>query len=372
VVEWINVSGGVDAAPDYTYLADELVRGGYGWVGVSAQRIGIEGGPIAVVAPGAEEAGAGKGLKGIDPERYGDLNHPGDAFSYGIYTQVARALRSPGDLDPFDGLDIEQVLAVGESQSAFTLTTYVNGVQPLAGQFDGFLIHSRGGAAAPLGEPGGGIDIAGTIGGKPTTIRTDLDVPVIVVETEGDVLGILNYLPARQPDADNLRLWEIAGTAHADAYQVGATESSLGCPQPVNRGQQHAVLKAALRHLDTWAKGGNSPPEAERLEIDESGAQPAFVRDENGNAKGGIRNPAVDAPVAALSGEATPGAAIICILFGSTVPLPPERLAELYPTADDYTSAYEKATDDMIDAGFALEDDRQTLIDEADPSAIAG
>ena len=43
---------------------------------------------------------------------------------------------------------------MGESQSAYALTTYVNGVHPLTGLFDGFLIHSRGGAAMPLGEPG--------------------------------------------------------------------------------------------------------------------------------------------------------------------------------------------------------------------------
>ena len=372
VVEWMNVSGGADAAPDYTYLADELVRGGYAWVGVSAQRIGIEGGPVAVATPAAEMTGAGKGIRAVDPERYGDLTHPGDAFSYDIYTQIARSFRSPGEVDPFDGLEVEQLLAVGESQSAFALTTYANGVQPLAGQFDGFLIHSRGGAAAPLGDPESGIDIAGTIGGEPTKVRTDLGVPTIIVETETDVLGILNYLPARQPDSDSIRLWEIAGTAHADNFQIGEAESILGCPQPVNRGQQHIVLKAALRHLDTWAKGGDAPPEAERLEIDESGAAPAFVRDENGNAVGGIRNPAVDAPVSVLSGEAAPGSSIICILFGSTVPLPAERLAQLYPTAADYTGAYEQATDAMIDAGFALDDDRQTLIDEADPSVIPG
>jgi hypothetical protein len=372
VVEWMNVSSGSDAAPDYTYLADELVRGGYAWIGVSAQRIGIEGGPVAVSVPAAEAAGAGKGIRAVDPERYGDLKHPGDAFSYDMYTQIARSLRSPGEVDPLDGLEVEQLLAVGESQSAFALTTYVNGVQPLARQYDGFLIHSRGGAAASLGEPGGGIDIAGTIGGEPTTIRTDLDAPTIVVETETDILGILNYLPARQPDSDHFRLWEIAGTAHADAFQIGEAESILGCAQPVNRGQQHIVLKAALRHLDTWAKGGEAPPEAARLEVDERGAQPVFVRDGNGNAEGGIRNPAVDAPVAVLSGEASPGSSIVCILFGSTVPLPAERLAQLYPTAADYTAAYEKAADEMIDAGFALDDDRQTLIDEADPSGIAG
>src|SRR5690606_37271132 len=166
VVEWLNVSGGLDAAPDFAYMADELVRGGYAWVGVSAQHIGVEGGPVAVGVE-AGEGIAGQGLRNLDPARYGDLHHPGDAFAYDIYTQVARALRDPGDTDPLGGLRPERLLAVGESQSGFALTTYVNGVQPLTRAFDGFLVHSRGGAAAPLGEPGAGIDIAGTVGGPP-------------------------------------------------------------------------------------------------------------------------------------------------------------------------------------------------------------
>ncbi len=43
--------------------------------------------------------------------------------------------------------------AVGESQSAFALTTYVDGVQPLTKAFDGFLVHSRGGAGLGLALP---------------------------------------------------------------------------------------------------------------------------------------------------------------------------------------------------------------------------
>jgi hypothetical protein len=372
VVEWLNVSGGTDAAPDYTYLADELLRGGYAWVGVSAQRIGIEGGEVAVEVPGAEGLGLGRGLRAQDPDRYGDLRHPGDAFSYDIYTQVARALRAPGEVDPLDGLDVERLLAVGESQSAFALTTYVNGVQPLTAMFDGFLVHSRGGAAAPLGEPDAGIDIASTIGGEPTTIRDDNRTPVIVVETETDIMGLLGYLPARQPDDDHLRLWEIAGTAHADKFQLGATEDSLGCARPINRGQQVFVLRAALRHLDTWATDGTPPPEAPRLGVDDSTPTPAFVLDDVGNVTGGIRTPAVEAPVDVLSGMPVEGASVICLLMGSTTPLDADQLGRLYATSDDYVAAYEAATDEMIDAGFALPEDRDQLLGEADPGRIAG
>jgi hypothetical protein len=368
VVEWLNVSGGLDAAPDYGYLADELVRGGYAWVGVSAQHLGIEGGPVAVAVAGTGDT-AGAGLRRLDPERYGSLTHPGDAFAYDIYSQVARALRDPGDVDALDGLAAEQLLAVGESQSAFALTTYANGVQPLTEEFDGFLIHSRGGAAAPLGKAGSGIDIAGTIAGPPTRVRTDLDVPVLVLETETDVLSFLNYLPARQPDSRNFRLWEVAGTAHADAHQLGPLADVVDCPTPVNTGPHHFVAKAALRSLDTWARTGEAPPEAARLETDST---PAFVRDANGNALGGVRTPQVDVPVATLSGEPGGSSSIICLLLGSTTPLDPGRLAQLYPSADAYLAAYAAAADAAVDAGFVLDDDRDALLADANPSVIPG
>jgi len=371
VVEWLNVSAGFDSTPDFSYMADELLRGGYAWVGVSAQRIGVEGGPVAVSTGGLADALAGRGIKALDPARYGTLSHPGDAFSYDIYTQVGRALRSNDDgaLGP---LEPERLLAVGESQSAFALTTYVDGVQPLTLAYDGFLVHSRGGAAAPLGTPGEGIDIAGTIGGEATLIRTDLDAPALIVETETDVTSLLGYYPARQDDSETVRLWEIAGTAHADAYQVGEAADMIDCPAPINAGPQHHVIRSALRGLDTWVRDGTAPPEAPRLEVDESGESPAIVRDDDGIALGGIRTPHVDAPTTILSGDPAGEASIICLLLGSTTPMTPEQLAARYSSADDYLAAYEEATDAVVEAGFVLEDDREAMLDEADPSVIPG
>jgi hypothetical protein len=371
-VEWLNVSGGVDAAPDYTYLQEELLREGYAWVGVSAQRIGVEGGTVAVKAPGAEESGAGKGLKAIDAERYGELSHPGDAYMYDLYTQVARSLLEPGATDPLDGLEVRQLLAVGESQSAFALTTYYNGVQPLTEAFDGFFIHSRGGAPAPIEAPSGAIDIAGSIAGAPTTLRTDEPTPVIVVQTEGDMLGVIRYLPARQPDSEHVRVWEVAGAAHADAFQVGEMGAGLGCTTPINDGQQTFVLRAALRQLHRWAADGTAPPSADPIDVDSSGAAPTFLVDEVGNVTGGVRTPVVDAPVDVLSGLAPEGSSIICLLFGSTTPIPPDVLAARYPSADAYLEAYTAATDAAIEAGFVLEDDREAILDDADPSRIPG
>src|SRR3546814_675060 len=56
ILEWLNVSGGVDAATDWVVLHNELIRGGYAWVGISAQKMGVDGGvppasPLPIAIP---------------------------------------------------------------------------------------------------------------------------------------------------------------------------------------------------------------------------------------------------------------------------------------------------------------------------------
>lgn len=367
VVEWLNVSGGIDANPDYVSLEAELTRRGHVWVGVSAQVIGVEGGPVLVGAPGAGGV-AGKGLKGIDPDRYGSLEHPGDGYSFDIFTQVARAVRAGGPVT--DGAPAQYVLAAGESQSAIALTTYYNGVQPLTRAFDGFLVHSRASVALPLVGPSEHADLASGFGSAPARLRSDLDAPVIELQSEGDVIGPLSSVTVRQPDTDVFRLWEVAGTAHADTNLVGPVAESLDCGVPINDGPMHVVAKAALHALDEWVRTGAAPPEAPRLET--SGDPPAFVRDSDGIVRGGVRTPPVDVPVVVLSGAPPPDASLICLLMGSTTPLPDERLRELYESRADYERRYEAAVDEAIAAGFVLEDDRDTLVEYADASRIPG
>ncbi len=370
VVEWLNVSGGVDANPDWVSLHEEIVRAGDAWVGVSAQRIGVEGGPVLGRVQGV--AGAddqGKGLKAIDPARYGTLQHPGDGFSYDIYSQVARALRAGAGLS---GLRPQRLIATGESQSAFALVSYFNGVQPLAHAFDGFFVHSRGAVGLPLVAPGSSADIAGSISGMPTIFRTDQDAPVLDVQTETDVASVLNSYAARQPDNKHFRLWEVAGTAHADAHLMGANVKYVDCGVPVNNGPMHIVAKAALRALTTWMTTGNAPATAPRIDVALVGATPEVRRNADGIALGGIRTPPVDAPVAVLSGAPGPNGSIICLLLGSTKPFPATRLAQLYRSRAEYLRRYNADAKVTIKAGFALPEDRAALLAFAEPSLLPG
>jgi hypothetical protein len=367
IVEWLNVSGGVDADPDWTSLSEEIVRKGDIWVGVSAQAIGINGGPVAVKVnvPGSEQAG--QGIKAIDPARYGSLHHPGDAFSYDIFTQVARGLRTGGALG---GLHPQRLIAAGESQSAFALVTYYDGIQPLARQFDGFFVHSRGAPALPLSPGAGkGADIASALAGKPTTFRTDQAAPIMDIQTETDVSSLLNSYAVRQPDTNKFRLWEVAGTAHADAHLVGPNTASFDCGAPINNGPMHLVAKAALRALTTWLETGQAPVIAPRLDVT-PGATPTLQRNSDGIALGGIRTPPVDVPVATLSGAPGPNPSTICLLVGSTKPFTAARLQQLYPSRAEYLQQFEASADTTIKAGFVTPQDRAALLAFAEPSRI--
>ena len=142
IVEWNNVSGGVDASPDWTLLHRELIRAGHAWMGVTAQKAGVDGGGYV----------EGPHLKKAFPERYAVLNHPGDAWSYDIFSQAGAALRGPAGL--LGPLTAKRLVAAGESQSAMRLVTYINAVDPLAMVYDGFLVHGRG-------ATGAGFDAAG-------------------------------------------------------------------------------------------------------------------------------------------------------------------------------------------------------------------
>jgi hypothetical protein len=372
LVEWLNVSSGQDTDVEFAQAHDELLAHGTVWVGVSAQSVGVAGG-ASMAMPGLVPSP----LKTWDPVRYASLAHPGDDYSYDMFSQAAAALLHPQGADPLAATPPRVLLAAGESQSAARMVTYVNAVHPVAGAFDGFLIHSRGDGGAPL-RTGEALP-------SPARIRADLDVPVFQFETETDLLG-LPFIDARQPDTDQLRTWEVAGTAHLDRHLLDtlrdAARPSDGAPAaaagtqlvaepaadpieaqcgPVNDGPQAAVLSKAVAELRTWASGGAPPAPGHPIEVRDG----AVARDEHGIALGGIRTPPVDVPLAALRGDNAVAGTYACSLFGSTTRFDAATLARRYPDRSTYVDAVERAARSAVDAGHLLEVDAQAFVDAA-------
>ncbi len=219
VVEWHNVSAGIDAAPDWGFFHRSLAAAGHAWVGVSAQKVGIDGGGFVESIH----------LKLLAPERYKDLEHPGDAWSFDIFTQVGRLLqlperrepaRRPGALADPGGRRVAVGRLPGDlhqrrRSSCAALRRVLRARPTGVGR-----VHRRGvhpGVRARLGMEATRVAISST--GE--RIRDDARVPVLVLQSETDVILLGGGL-AEQPDSDRLRVWEMAGAAHADTYTVSA------------------------------------------------------------------------------------------------------------------------------------------------------
>ena len=369
VVEWLNVSGGTDDAPEWTMSHNELVRDGFAWVGVSAQQVGVDS------------------AKTADPAEYSALSHPGDSFSYDIFSQAGEAVRKDAALI-LGGLRPHTLIAAGESQSAGRLMTYIDGVQPIAHVYQGFLVHSQFGTGAPLSQ----APETNYPAPNPTTIRSDLGVPVLEFETETDVYN--SNLTDRLHDGNSkwFRLWEVAGTSHYDYYglAIGPNDTGNGqgavynlaamqnptrtpvggfnCAAPINTGGTHWALDAAIYWLNRWVVDGTPPPRAPLLATTHV-SPVVFKLDANGNAIGGVRTPQVDAPIAALGSQGNSGG--FCFLFGTTVPYSAAHLASLYKNHGQFVSAWTRAVQTERTDGFLLPADAVELLHSAVVSQVA-
>jgi Alpha/beta hydrolase domain len=372
LVEWLNVSGGIDAPAVWMMAHREILRAGYAYVAVSAQRVGVEGGTSML--------GVDMSLKSQDPARYAALSHPGDAFAYDIFSQTGELVRD-GALGE---LPVRHVVAAGESQSAMFLTTYVNAVDPLARSYDGFLVHSRFASAAPL-DGASIFDESQAAAPDAVRFRPDLRVPLLAIITETDLFGgpRYGYYFARQPDDRWLRVWEIAGAAHADNYTIQVAPIDDGsapldaivaayAPTHMLMGQRlghfinfgpqhHYVVQAAIAALNTWVRTGEAAPAAPPLEV-RDGELPRPVPDANGLARGGVRTPWVDVPIARTSGLAS-DESLMAAIFGSGEPFDAATLQRLYPGGPaQYLEGFTAALDEAIGSGYILPDDRAEIL----------
>ena len=333
LVEWQNVTAGYDLD---ALWSRRHIRDGYAWVGVSAQRVGVDQ------------------LRGWSPTRYGSLDVTGagayttDQLSYDIFAQAAQALKSPGAVDPLGGLDVERVLAIGASQSAGRMTTYYNVVLPQEEPvFDGY---------------------AFVVGTAPTRVGTE---PIIQVLSETDVTNPLT----RRLDSDVFRRWEVAGAAHSgwegQEYRAPLQTRDLSGPTvysctnpPFSRVWLSQPIQAAYGHLSRWVDGGAPPPSAPYLEFDGF----TKVRNELGLAQGGIQLSQVSVPTALNTGSNSGPS--FCILFGTHIPFDEAQLDELYRNHGRYLSSVVRADSANVKAGFLLRDDAQENKHEAIRSRV--
>ena len=362
ILNWNNVTAGYDL---FGAESLELFEGGFAVVFLTTQKVGIEGLPPVR-----------QGLADWDPERYGSLTIPSDDYAYDVFTQAALAVgpNRPLETDPLGGLDVQRVIGWGASQSAGRLATYLNTVQPLTGALDGCILAIYFGRGTPL-EVGEAVV---NINDRPAAatqnqlvganlIRDDLGIPVFVVNSE---LEAISCYGVRQPDTETFRYWEAAGTCHV-SQQVQKTRQALqdrdgiqGRPMDpdVNAVPMALLYDAVFHHMQRWAADGIAPPVQPKIEF--AGDPPQVVRDGHGIAKGGIRLPQVEVPLAKNS--AIPrGEGIFALLGGSCEPFPADKVRELYGDEVTFIARFEAAAHDAVDAGVLMPRDVPVLVAEA-------
>ncbi|MET0336016.1 MAG: alpha/beta hydrolase domain-containing protein [Rhizobacter sp.] len=326
LAEWQNVTAGYDLDAMWGASFEHIIRAGYAWVGVSAQRVGVQGTP--------------NGLKNWSAARYDSLDVTvgntivDDSLSYDIFAQALQALRHPTGVRPLGKLDAKRVFAIGASQSASRLGVFINALHPLIGDpVDAYLLY---------------------IGGA--RVRSDLTVPIFKLISETDVPG---QTAARQPDTPLYRFWEVAGTSHSGRRTVlnsrpllardGVAPSVGECARPpYPRVPIQYVTNAVFDHMVRWVREGVQPPSAPPVVVDGAVIQ----RDANGNALGGIRLAEFDVPTALNSGANTGSA--FCVLYGSYVPFEKNVIDQLYPTQGSYIVPVFRQAHDTVRDGFIL------------------
>ena len=350
IVTWNNVTAGYELFGSDSL---EIFEGGYGLVCASVQRVGVEGLPPIK-----------QGLAAWDPERYGSLAIPSDDYSYDIFSQIGAAVgpkRDSSVSDPMGGLDVKNVIAQGASQSAGRLGTYVNAIAPFDRSFDGFILSIYFGRGTPLQVGDELVNINNAqYNDSPedrlrgaNLLRNDLDQPVFIVNSELEAIACYGV---RQPDTNKLRWWESAGTCHVsqqsrEARKLMADRDKLITPsddQGINAIPIGPLYDSAFYHMHCWLSEGVAPPIQPRIEFEDSSR--TIVRDEDGLAKGGIRLPQVEAPLAVNSAiPLKPD--IFAYLGGSCHPFSNEQVVARYGDRVSFLDKFESSAKSAVADG---------------------
>jgi len=279
-------------------------------------------------------------------ERYKDLQLAGPQTNE-VLAQVGALVKSK--TGPFAGLAVRKMILAGTSATAGTLIQYlpahmVYRTPDMQRIFDGFMPTSNG-----------------------QQIR-QIDVPIIHVPTMLEVrANTLTTRPDGDAAGDQYRVYEFPGMGHIDSRDSVRLQPNP-CKYPVSTFPLQAYMSVALNHLYQWVDKGVLPPRAERIPKENG----QMVLDENGNPKGGIRNPYVDVALvkyavpneAAAALPANPSAYItrggpqaatqMCGLAAYQTEIPKDKLKQMYGSRQAYKKKVEARLKEAEKSGWSL------------------
>lgn len=303
-----------------------------------------------------------------------------EGLVWDILSQCAAQLRGGGTDNLLAGFRVDYLYLTGQSQSGAYLNTYVNhfhdllvtaGGRPL---FDGFFNSVGALVVRPLRQ----IRSRRTLGIEPGTLRP-VATPTISVTAEGDLELFARITGERMsglrpPDRDiagqKSRYYEVAGASHTDVSvpvlpseaEVTRTRFARPAAPPgalANDFPLGFYLTGLLDRLHLWASAGIEPPRASLLARDGTGR---IVKDEHGNAVGGLRSPYLDVPAATHRAFGEDGDQDIA---GTVEYFPPERIAALYGSPEEYLTRFSEHAREQVREGWISAADADRMIDWA-------
>lgn len=389
IVEWAHVSdfGQFELTVEINFQSPMLEEEGFAFVLVSAE----EGG----VCDQSSNGCTATSLKGVDPGRYGMLNHPGDPYSFDIFNQALQAIKYPSGTAPLGELSTDFIIVEGfqpsidkwfpvgipnpTSTSPFSvygpLNAYLaSGADEDAQLADAFLIDAAAPATAPdsyrvptlhhldesairrVPTPDSSNHVTWEITGAPHTDRWMAD-HIRIPSSQGRAKLTREEEAARRDQFDDF------AQAGAPGGEICAANRAEGSMFP-----RRYTLNAALLALHHWIVNGVPAPAMPRIErVLEVPETPTtkLARNVDGNAIGGVQLPIVQSPVATYNGEA-------CVQAGTTTMLSPERLASLYPTHQSYVEQLLSETNAAVESRILLCRDARTIMRKVSMSTMGG
>ena len=174
-----------------------------------------------------------------------------------------------------------------------------------------------------------------------------------------------------QPDSDNFRQWEVAGSSHVDVpFEIEyAKVRNLMAGLPLGNVQPRAtdcelpaystvpfrdVMNAAFEHLVKWIDDETPPPIAPRLQVAQALPSVEFARDRFGNILGGIRLAEHAVPTAKNTGMNSGTGNRFCFLYGSHEAFSEAQLQNLYSSREEYVQAVTSVVQENLSDGYIL------------------
>jgi hypothetical protein len=377
VIEWWNSTAGFDTAPAWDASAEYFGRNGVIYVGVTNSTTSL-----GFLTNGCSLFNV---LPPTCGTRYATLSLPENGLAFEMVSQIANLLKGDSAENPIPAeFDVARLYHTGQSQQGGSMVTYAS-----AFHFDvndGYFVQQAA-TARPINF-GPACDAEGSPPYPDCTprlqypdnlVRTDLPVPVVHAISETDI-EILFGTVGRQADTPMFRYYEVAGaghlTVHKDVEVIPGLFLEDLCEFPINSTADGPVFfsyvaNSLWENLEDQVQRGFEPPAGVLMDVVNGVVQ----RDGHGNGLGGVRLSSMNVPIATYTpgNQANPNLPpflifignLACRLASSVEPFDQETIDTLYPNQGGYISRVAVQSARLMQDGFLLAKDRQTVMDTA-------